>query len=101
MSATHSIGAKRSTSTRVVIKGGGDAITAARSVLKADEADYAWNLQVDPDTLVEMEAAGQGSVVSAFFQPRGAHRDQPYQPGPRTGATTAPNIWTAQIHTRS
>ena len=51
---------------RVVIKGGGDAITAARSVLEADEADYAWNLQVDRDTLVEMEAAGQGSVVSAF-----------------------------------
>ena len=51
---------------RVVIKGGGDAITAARAVLEADEADYAWNLQVDPDTLVEMEAAGQGSVVSAF-----------------------------------
>ena len=51
---------------RVVIKGGGDAITAARSVLEADEADYAWNLQVDPNTLADMEAAGQGSVVSAF-----------------------------------
>ena len=51
---------------RVVIKGGGDAITAARSVLEADEADYAWNLQVDPDTLADMEAAGQGTVVSAF-----------------------------------
>ena len=51
---------------KVVIKGGGDAITAARSVLKADEADYAWNLQVDPNTLADMEAAGQGSVVSAF-----------------------------------
>ena len=51
---------------RVVIKGGGDAITAARSVLEADEADYAWNLQVDPDTLADMKAGGQGSVVSAF-----------------------------------
>ena len=51
---------------RVVIKGGGDAITAARSVLEDDEADYAWNLQVDPNTLADMEAAGQGSVVSAF-----------------------------------
>ena len=51
---------------RVVIKGGGDAITAARSVLEADEADYAWNLQVDPGTLADMEAAGQGTVVSAF-----------------------------------
>ena len=51
---------------KVVIKGGGDAITAARAVLEADEADYAWNLQVDPDTLADMEAAGQGTVVSAF-----------------------------------
>ena len=35
-------------------------------MLEADEADYAWNLQVDPNTLADMEAAGQGSVVSAF-----------------------------------
>ena len=51
---------------RVVLKGGGDAISAARAVLETGEADYAWNLQVEPEALAEMEAAGQGKVVSAF-----------------------------------
>ena len=51
---------------QVVIKGGGDAITAARAVLERGEADYAWNLQVDPGELAEMEAGGHGKVVTAF-----------------------------------
>ena len=85
---------------RVVIKGGGDAITAARSVLEADEADYAWNLQVDPDTLADMEAAGQGTVVSAFSGLVERIVINHTNPDPALGAT-APNIWTARIHTRS
>ena len=51
---------------RVVLMGGGDAVTAARAVLELGEADYAWNLQVAPQTLTEMEAAGRGKVVYAF-----------------------------------
>ena len=51
---------------RVVIKGGGDAPAAARSVLELGEADYAWNLQVEPEILSGMLAAGKGKVVSAF-----------------------------------
>ena len=51
---------------QVVLKGGGDAISAARAVMEAGDADYAWNLQVEPETLAEMEANGQGTVVSAF-----------------------------------
>ncbi len=51
---------------RVVIIGGGDALSAARTVLEAGEADYAWNLQIAPDVLTGMEAAGQGKVVAAF-----------------------------------
>ena len=51
---------------KVIIKGGGDAPSTARSVLEAGEADYAWNLQIEPDTLRELEAAGNGKVVSAF-----------------------------------
>ena len=51
---------------RVVLKGGGDAISAARTVLETGEADYAWNLQVEPEALAGLEAAGQGKVVSAF-----------------------------------
>ena len=50
----------------VVIEGGGDAISAAQAVLERGEADYAWNLQVDPAVLGEMEAAGHGRVVTAF-----------------------------------
>ena len=51
---------------KVVMKGGGDAISAARTVLEDGEADYAWNLQVDPEVLAKMEAAGNGKVVSGF-----------------------------------
>ena len=51
---------------RVVLKGGGDAASAARAVLEVAEADYAWNLQVEPETLAGMEAASLGKVVAAF-----------------------------------
>ena len=51
---------------RVVIEGGGDALSAARAVLESGEADYAWNLQIEPEVLAIMEAAGNGTVVSAF-----------------------------------
>ena len=50
----------------IVLKGGGDAAAAARSVLQLDEADYAWNLQVEPEILASMSAGGGGTVVSAF-----------------------------------
>ncbi len=50
----------------VTIKGGGDAESTARSVLEIGEADYAWNLQVAPEILEPMEAAGNGRVVSGF-----------------------------------
>jgi peptide/nickel transport system substrate-binding protein len=51
---------------RVVFKGGGDAASAARAVLETGEADYAWNLQVEPQILDDMKAAGLGEVVVAF-----------------------------------
>ncbi len=50
----------------LTFKGGGDAASAARSVLETGEFDYAWNLQVDPTVLAQMAAAGKGEVVSAF-----------------------------------
>jgi peptide/nickel transport system substrate-binding protein len=50
----------------VEIKGGGDAEAAARSVLEIGEADYAWNLQVAPEILQPMEAAGNGVVLAGF-----------------------------------
>jgi len=51
---------------KVLFKGGGDAASAARSVLETAEFDYAWNLQIDPKLLSSMEAKGNGKVVTAF-----------------------------------
>ena len=50
----------------VVLKGGGDALSAAEAVLESGKADYAWNLQIAPETLARMEAEGHGKAVSAF-----------------------------------
>ncbi len=50
----------------VTIKGGGDAESTARSVLEVGDADYAWNLQVAPEILGAMEAAGNGYLLSGF-----------------------------------
>jgi peptide/nickel transport system substrate-binding protein len=50
----------------VVLKGGGDPASAARSVLETGEYDYAWNAQIEPEILAQMAAAGKGEVVSAF-----------------------------------
>jgi peptide/nickel transport system substrate-binding protein len=44
------------------IKGGGDAVSAARAVLQTGDYDYAWNLQVEDQTLQRLEAAGRGRV---------------------------------------
>ncbi len=50
----------------VVFKGGGEAASAVRSVLETGEFDYAWNAQVEPEILTQMEAVGKGKVISAF-----------------------------------
>ena len=51
---------------KVIIKGGGDATASARAVLETGEADYGWNLQVDPQTLETLEDGGKGTVEPAF-----------------------------------
>ncbi len=48
---------------RVDLQGGGDAAGAARDVLETGEADYAWNLQVEPQILMEMVGAGKGDLI--------------------------------------
>ncbi len=50
----------------VTFKGGGDAAAAGRAVLETGEFDYAWNLQLAPDVLAGMAAAGKGTPISAF-----------------------------------
>ena len=44
------------------IKGGGDAVSAARAVLQTGEYDYAWNLQVEDEILQKLES-GNGKVT--------------------------------------
>ena len=51
---------------RVELKGGGDATSAARAVLQTGDVDYANNLQVEAAILKQLEAAGQGQVVANF-----------------------------------
>jgi peptide/nickel transport system substrate-binding protein len=46
----------------VEIKGGGDAVSAARAVLQTGEYDYAWNMQVEDEILTKLESAGKGKV---------------------------------------
>jgi peptide/nickel transport system substrate-binding protein len=49
---------------RVTLKGGGDAQSAARAVLQTGEADWAWNLQVEPGVLTSLQNGGRGQVVT-------------------------------------
>jgi peptide/nickel transport system substrate-binding protein len=44
------------------MKGGGDAVSAARAVLQTGEYDYAWNLQVEDEILKRLENGGRGKV---------------------------------------
>src|SRR5882757_1436557 len=44
----------------VEMKGGGDAVSAARAVLQTGEFDFAWNLQVEDEVLVRLEKGGKG-----------------------------------------
>jgi peptide/nickel transport system substrate-binding protein len=50
---------------KVNLKGGGDAASAARAVLQTGDYDFAWNLQVEPDILAELEQGGKGVVSIA------------------------------------
>ncbi|HWM76443.1 MAG TPA: ABC transporter substrate-binding protein, partial [Methylomirabilota bacterium] len=46
----------------VEMKGGGDAVSAARAVLQTGEYDYGWNMQVEDDILQRLEQNGKGRV---------------------------------------
>lgn len=49
----------------IEMKGGGDAVSAARAVLQTGEYDYAWNLQVEDEILSRLEKSpnAHGRVV--------------------------------------
>jgi peptide/nickel transport system substrate-binding protein len=44
----------------IEMKGGGDAISAARAVIQTGEFDYAWNMQVEDEILKRLEQGGRG-----------------------------------------
>ncbi|MEL7273266.1 MAG: peptide ABC transporter substrate-binding protein [Pseudomonadota bacterium] len=51
---------------KVTFKGGGDAAAAGRAVMETGEFDYAWNLQLAPDVIAQMEKGGKGVAVAGF-----------------------------------
>jgi peptide/nickel transport system substrate-binding protein len=50
----------------IALKGGGDALSAARAVLETGEYDYGWNIQIEPEVLKGMVDAGKGKALTAF-----------------------------------
>jgi peptide/nickel transport system substrate-binding protein len=44
---------------RILVKGGGDAVAAGRSVLQVGDYDWAWNIQADPNVLADIEGNGE------------------------------------------
>ena len=51
---------------RLEMKGGGDAVSAARAVIQTGEYDFAWNMQVEDDVLRRMEQGGKGRLDIAW-----------------------------------
>ncbi|HEY7542392.1 MAG TPA: peptide ABC transporter substrate-binding protein [Methylomirabilota bacterium] len=45
---------------QIEMKGGGDAVGAARAVIQTGEYDYAWNMQVEDEILKRFEQGGKG-----------------------------------------
>jgi peptide/nickel transport system substrate-binding protein len=50
----------------VTFKGGGDARAAGQAVMETGEFDYAWNLQLAPDVIAQMESGGKGVPIAGF-----------------------------------
>ncbi|RLK08315.1 peptide ABC transporter substrate-binding protein [Ruegeria conchae] len=50
----------------VTFKGGGDATAAGRAVMETGEFDYAWNLQLAPEVIAQMQEGGKGTPVAGF-----------------------------------
>ena len=51
---------------RVELKGGGDAISAARAVLQTGDADFAWNILAEPAVIQNLVTGGQGQMSYVF-----------------------------------
>src|SRR5699024_3435220 len=44
---------------RILVKGGGDAVGAGRSVVQTGEFDFAWNVQAEPDVIENLRETGE------------------------------------------
>ncbi|MBR0718722.1 peptide ABC transporter substrate-binding protein [Bradyrhizobium liaoningense] len=49
----------------IEMKGGGDAVSAARAVIQTGEYDFGWNIQVEDDVLLRLEKGGKGKTINA------------------------------------
>ena len=68
-------------STRVEVKGGGDAVSAARAVLQTGEYDYASEVGgVEDDVLQRLEQGGKGKVAIALRRPDHPRPAEPERP---------------------
>jgi peptide/nickel transport system substrate-binding protein len=47
----------------IEMKGGGDAVSAARAVIQTGEYDFAWNMQVEDEILQRLEKGGKGYAL--------------------------------------
>ena len=54
----------------IEMKGGGDAVSAARAVIQTGEYDYAWNMQVEDEILLRLENAGNARGRAEIVQSR-------------------------------
>jgi peptide/nickel transport system substrate-binding protein len=52
----------------IEMKGGGDAVSAARAVLQTAEYDFAWNMQVEDEILVRLESSGSAKGRVEFVE---------------------------------
>jgi peptide/nickel transport system substrate-binding protein len=60
----------------IEMKGGGDAVSAARAVIQTGEYDYAWNMQVEDEILVRLENAGNAKGHAEIVSSRGMEHIQ-------------------------
>src|SRR5438309_643084 len=51
----------------IEMKGGGDAVSAARAVIQTGEYDYAWNMQVEDEILLRLEDNGKARGRAEIF----------------------------------
>ena len=103
----------------IEMKGGGDAVSAARAVLQTGEFDFAWNMQVEDEILQRLEKGGKGRVIIRQGRRHRAHpaqhhrsvdrgrrralepQDQASDPVGSGGAPGAGACWSTRTRSRS